>query len=99
MNIDLRFIINIGSREIDVRAGEVAKGIEDEKVLSDESDLLREGKDVQDGLTIIALGDKSSKECLGMVLQLSAVQGEVSSVHLFDNGSYGAVPQRKLLPC
>lgn len=94
--IDLRFIYDTDEDEYDVGAGEVARDNNDKKLIHDLGKLVREGKDVLDGLLHIVMDDKVAKDLSAWVIQISALQGEVASTHLAENGAYAAIPQGKL---
>lgn len=49
-----------------------------------------------DSLLNIALNKKTAKNTKAPIIQICGLQGEISSVHLSQNGLYFAVPQRKL---
>lgn len=80
MKIDFRFVVDVNEREIDVGAGEAASEVcTEEKIIHDEGKLVREGKDVVDGLIQYCI-DFSIDDLMGMVLQTS---GNLSNTLLF----------------
>lgn len=70
--IDMRFIFDHGDKEYDVATGELSKiFLDDQKLFSDEGKLVREGKEVLDGLLFSIVGKKADCEVGGWILQLS----------------------------
>ncbi|KAG1148352.1 hypothetical protein G6F37_005760 [Rhizopus arrhizus] len=94
--IDLRFIYDTEEDEYDVGAGEAAKTNNDDKLLQDLGKVIRESKDVLDGLLNIVMEDSIAKSLSAWFVQICGLQGEIASVHLAFNGLYVAVPQEKL---
>ncbi|KAG2235353.1 hypothetical protein INT48_004972, partial [Thamnidium elegans] len=94
--IDLRFIYDTEEDEYNVGAGEAAKTNDDDKLLHDLGKVIRESKDVLDGLLNIVMEDNIAKSLSAWFVQICGLQGEIASVHLAFNGLYVAIPQGKL---
>ncbi|EIE78595.1 hypothetical protein RO3G_03299 [Rhizopus delemar RA 99-880] len=78
--IDIRFVVDVGRKEIDVAVAEVAKNDSKDKTISDQEKLLREGKDIVDAEII--------KPCHAYLLQITCSDCIVSSILLGSNGLY-----------
>ncbi|KAI9321864.1 hypothetical protein BX666DRAFT_2023947 [Dichotomocladium elegans] len=97
--IDIRFVHNCPhtSRMIDIAAAEAAlDGSANDKIIKDNAKLLREGKDILDGLLNISLEQHAANAMMGIVIQLDGFQGAVSSIHLDQDGVYVALPRQRL---
>lgn len=53
--IDIRFVVDVGEKEVDLAAAEIAKDESKYKTIMDQGKLVREGKDIVDNLVDIAL--------------------------------------------
>ncbi|CAO3628966.1 unnamed protein product [Cunninghamella blakesleeana] len=67
-----------------------------DKIQRDLSKLVREGKDVLDGLLNIALNQDTAKGLSAWMIQICGLQGQISSLHLSHNGLYVTIPQFKI---
>ncbi|KAG0164538.1 hypothetical protein DFQ28_008362 [Apophysomyces sp. BC1034] len=97
--IDIRFVHNCHhtSKMIDVAAAEAAlDGSANDKTINDNAKLLREGKDILDKLLNTSLEQHAANAMMGVVIQLDGFQGEVSSIHLDQDGLYVALPRQRL---
>lgn len=95
--IDLRFIYDTEEDEYDAGAGEAAKmSNNDDKLLKDLGKVVRESKDVLDGLLNILMEDNIAKSLSTWFIQVCGLQGEIASVHLASNGLYVAIPQGEI---
>jgi hypothetical protein len=73
MKMDFRFIVDVDGKEIDVGAGEAASEVcSEEKIIHDEGKLVREGKDVLDGLIQYCI-NFSIDDLMGMIIQTSGI--------------------------
>ncbi|CAO3649660.1 unnamed protein product [Cunninghamella blakesleeana] len=95
--IDVRFIYDGEDDEYDIGVGELAIDSKEKKLYHDLGKLLREGKDVLDGMLRLIINEEQASTATAWVIQLCGLQGHVSSIHLTKNGLYVAVPQCKLL--
>ncbi|KAG1136280.1 hypothetical protein G6F37_012121 [Rhizopus arrhizus] len=69
--MDFRFVVDVDGKEIDVGAGEAASEVcSKEKIIHDEGKLVREGKDVLDGLIQYCI-NFSIDDLMGMIIQTS----------------------------
>ncbi|KAG2219646.1 hypothetical protein INT45_012347, partial [Circinella minor] len=94
--IDLRFIFDTEKVEYDVGAGESSREPVASKIFHDLGKLLREGKEVLDGILGCVLDDVTAERASGWIIQICGLQGQISSLHLIRNGLYVAIPQYKL---
>lgn len=95
--IDIRFLYDFNGNEYDVGAGEVSREVIDEaKVLHDKSMLLREGKDVLDGLLNTVIPEDDAKNAIGLTIQIKGLCAPVISVFLTSTGIYVAKPMLKI---
>lgn len=62
LKIDLRFIAHIEDPWKSFAAGEIARIRKDSKICSDQEKILREGKDILDGIANIALNIERRKQ-------------------------------------
>ena len=70
--IDCRFVHDYNGQEYDLGAGELSKHDPgDDKLFRDEGKLIREGKEVVDGLAYTLCGSSSDQEFIGWLLQLN----------------------------
>ncbi|KAI9491101.1 hypothetical protein BDB00DRAFT_746114, partial [Zychaea mexicana] len=93
--IDLRFIYDTEKVEYDVGAGEASMEPAAPKLFHDLGKLLREGKDVLDGILGCTLEDATAERASGWIIQICGLQGQISSLHLIRKGLYVAIPQYK----
>ncbi|KAI9484137.1 MAG: hypothetical protein EXX96DRAFT_166402 [Benjaminiella poitrasii] len=94
--IDMRFLYDTDEQEYDIGAGEAAKAYQEAKLVDDLSKLIRESKDVLDGLMNIVLDDHTANNLESWFLQICGLSAEIGSTHLAFDGLYVAVPQAKL---
>ncbi|KAI7856830.1 hypothetical protein BDC45DRAFT_533288 [Circinella umbellata] len=52
------------------------------KLFHDLGKLLREGKDVLDGILVCTLEDATAERATGWIIQICGLQGQISSLHL-----------------
>ncbi|KAG1167014.1 hypothetical protein G6F36_012724 [Rhizopus arrhizus] len=76
--IDIRFVVDVGRKEIDVAVAEVAKNDSKDKTISDQEKLLREGKDIVDAEII--------KPCHAYLLQITCSDCILKSAYEKDTG-------------
>ncbi|RCH80036.1 hypothetical protein CU098_006575, partial [Rhizopus stolonifer] len=92
----IRLKIGVNGKEIDVGAGEAASEVcSEEKIIHGEGKLVREGKDIVDGLVRYCI-DFSIDNLLGMIIQTSGLSGEISSVRIINPQIYIAIPCQKV---
>ena len=78
--IDCRFVHDYNGQEYDLGAGELSKHDPgDDKLFGDEGKLIREGKEVVDGLAYTLCGSLSDQEFKGWLLQLNGTCDRISS--------------------
>lgn len=95
--IDIRFIYDYNDIEYDVGAAEFGKEDADEdKILHDNSKLIREAKDVLDYMLNTIMTDNNAQKLAGYSLQLKGLSGQFTSTHLTPTGLYVTVPLFKL---
>ncbi|KAG0183928.1 hypothetical protein DFQ28_000460 [Apophysomyces sp. BC1034] len=98
--VDFRFIFDAKCGhgvELDVGAGEAARNNNDtSKLYKDLGKLLREGKDVVDGLLVNTLDEETVCRTGAWIIQIVGLHAEISSLHLAHDGLYVCVPQGKL---
>ncbi|KAL9542447.1 hypothetical protein MBANPS3_008605 [Mucor bainieri] len=94
--IDMRFLYDTDEHEYDIGAGEATKAYQEAKLVDDLSKLIRESKDVLDGLMNIVLDDHTANKLESWFLQICGLSAEIGSTHLAFDGLYVAVPQGKL---
>ncbi|OBZ81426.1 hypothetical protein A0J61_10526 [Choanephora cucurbitarum] len=95
--VDIRFIFDLEGKEYDVGAGEVARETADKaKILHDKSKLLREGKDVLDGILKAVIVEGNAQKAVGHAIQIKGLCAQVISVYLTNTGLYVAIPVFKI---
>ncbi|KAG1037115.1 hypothetical protein G6F43_012928 [Rhizopus delemar] len=95
--VDIRFIFDLDGKEYDVGAGEVARETADEaKILRDKSKLLREGKDVLDGILKAVIVESNAQKAIGHAIQIKGLCAQVISIYLTNTGLYVAIPVFKI---
>lgn len=95
--VDIRFIFDLDGKEHDVGAGEVARETADKsKILHDKSKLLREGKDVLDGILKTVIVESSAQKAVGHAIQIKGLCAQVISIYLTNTGLYVAIPVFKI---
>ncbi|KAF7720694.1 hypothetical protein EC973_006480 [Apophysomyces ossiformis] len=94
--IDIRFLFDENNEHYDVGAAEAAKNNDRIKILNDLGKLLREGKDILDGLYHVILDDKVVDSSSAWIIQLYGLQGQISSVHLTNWGLYVGIPRANI---
>ncbi|KAI8879252.1 hypothetical protein K501DRAFT_194012 [Backusella circina FSU 941] len=95
--VDIRFIFDLGGKEYDVVAGEVARETADKtKILHDKSKLFREGKDALDGILKAMIVESNAQKAIGHIIQIKRLCAQVISVYLTNNGLYVAVTVFKI---
>lgn len=94
--IDMRFLYDTDEHEYDIGAGEAARAYQEAKLEDDLSKLIRESKDVLDGLMNIVLDDHTANKLESWLLQICGLSAEIGSTHLASDGLYVVVPQAKL---
>ncbi|KAG2211113.1 hypothetical protein INT45_009765 [Circinella minor] len=95
--IDCRFVYDYNGQEYDLGVGELSKqNPGDDKLFGDEGKLIREGKEVVDGLASTLCGRSSDQEFKGWLLQLNGHNGELITIHMISPGLYVSIPQRSL---
>jgi hypothetical protein len=89
VKIDIRFLYDRNGNEYDVGAGEVVKEfIGETKILNDKSKLLREGKDVINGLLNTVIPEDDAKIAIGHIIQIKGLCAQVISVYVTSTGLY-----------
>lgn len=87
--IDFRILYDYYGNEIDLAAGEVAiNSLDEDKVVHDETKLLREAKDITDRHICSHLNKN-----YGWSVQICGLEGSIQTVHLDRIGFYVSVPQ------
>ncbi|CAO3588363.1 unnamed protein product [Absidia cylindrospora] len=99
--IDFRIILHHHHDEhhkgVDLAAGEAARNINESKIKMDHGKLARETKDVLDRLLLLTVDENLlSSPWKGIAIQVSGLQGQISSVHLHDSGLYVLCPISRL---
>lgn len=95
--VDIRFFYDFNGNEYDVGAGEAAKeAIDEAKILSDKSKLLREGKDVLDRMLNTVIPEDDAKKTIGHPIQIKGLCAQVISVYLNPTRLYIAKPLFKI---
>lgn len=90
--IDIRFVVDVDGKEIDLAAAEVAKDDSKKKTISDQGKLTREGKDVVDNLVdILSNSDQKSRQTY--LFQIASNTCIISTLDLACNGLYVATSQ------
>ncbi|OAC97554.1 hypothetical protein MUCCIDRAFT_168363 [Mucor lusitanicus CBS 277.49] len=88
--VDMRFVLDLNGAEVDVGAVECARALPSEdKLHHDETKLLKEGKDVVDGV-INRLHEVDLERVQGRIMQTAGLYGEISCVTLSAPGLYVA---------
>lgn len=90
--IDIRFVYDGQGDEYDVGT----KDNESNKLYHNLGKLVREGKDVLDGMLHAILNNEHANEASAWIIQICGLQGQTSSIHLVSDGLYVAIPQFKL---
>ncbi|KAI8889887.1 hypothetical protein K501DRAFT_266671 [Backusella circina FSU 941] len=67
-----------------------------DKLLHDLGKVIKESKDILDGLLNITMEESIAKSLSAWFEQICGLQGEIASVHFVFNGLYVAIPQGKL---
>ncbi|KAI9265574.1 hypothetical protein BY458DRAFT_417898, partial [Sporodiniella umbellata] len=88
--IDLRFVVDVNGKEIDLAAAEVAKDDSKSKTISDQGKLTREGKGTVDNLVGI-LSNTDQKPRRAYLFQIISNACIVSTLDIACNGLYVAV--------
>lgn len=79
--IDIRFVMDVDGKEIDLAAARVAKDVSKNKTMLDEGKLTREGKDIVDNLVdILSNIDLKSRQAY-LTLDLARVAGCMWQTH------------------
>ncbi|KAI7852316.1 hypothetical protein BDC45DRAFT_537539 [Circinella umbellata] len=95
--IDIQFLYDLNGNEYDVSAGEGAReAIDEAKILHDKSKLLREGKDVLDGILSTVIHEDNAKNVIGHAIQIKGLCAQVISIYLVSTGLYVAKPLFKI---
>lgn len=81
-------MVERGEEEIDVAVGECAKNNDDNKAISDNAKLFREGKDTIDGL--LNNLRNSNDEVITYIMQMAGPSCALPTMHLAANGLYAA---------
>ncbi|KAI8378914.1 hypothetical protein BD560DRAFT_307476, partial [Blakeslea trispora] len=84
---DIRFLVDVGRKEIDVAVAEVAKDDNKNKTISDQGKLSREGKDIIDNLVDIS-DVKIIKSRRAFLFQITGSEYIVSNISLVSNRLY-----------
>ncbi|ORX49897.1 hypothetical protein DM01DRAFT_1394088 [Hesseltinella vesiculosa] len=95
--IDARFVYHGDNLDVDLGAVEAAKDNECSKGHHDLGKLMREGKDVLDGLFFSMVGDDDVDKLSAWVIQLFGTQGQLASIHQTKKGLYFGVPRGDLI--
>ncbi|KAI9262849.1 hypothetical protein EDC94DRAFT_607577 [Helicostylum pulchrum] len=66
------------------------------RTLHDNSELLREGKDVLDGILNTVIPESDARKAIGHVVQIKGLCAQVISIYLTNTGMYVAVPIFKI---
>ncbi|GAA5807020.1 hypothetical protein MFLAVUS_000369 [Mucor flavus] len=91
--IDIRLLLDYEKYEIDLCAGDVAINSNDaDKLIHDRSKCLREAKEIVDHH--LEAGTKGN--VVGWILQIAGLEACLMSVHLYREGLYVAITQKKL---
>lgn len=91
--IDIRLLLDYEKYEIDLCAGEVAINSNDaDKLIHDRSKCLREAKEIVDH----HLEAGMKENVVGWTLQIAGLKACLMSVHLYREGLYVAITQKKL---
>lgn len=93
LKIDIRFIVDVDSKEIDVAVGYVVKDDNKEKPISDQGKISCEGKDIVDIVDV-----KIIKSCRAYLFQIFGSKCIVSSIYLGSNGLYVVLHQNDISP-
>ncbi|KAG0748566.1 hypothetical protein G6F62_006804 [Rhizopus arrhizus] len=89
--IDIRFVMDVDGKEIDLAAARVAKDVSKNKTMLDEGKLTREGKDIVDNLVdILSNIDLKSRQAY-LTLDLARVAGCLELRSIISNGRMGTV--------
>ncbi|KAF9910908.1 hypothetical protein BX616_010753 [Lobosporangium transversale] len=93
--IDSRIIIDVSRKgEIDIAAVEVAPNCQETKIFSDGAKVLREAKEIVNGLTKIFPDDENFlKNTIGYGVQIGNLSGSIFSLHLVAPKLYVAWPE------
>ncbi|CEP14977.1 hypothetical protein [Parasitella parasitica] len=90
--IDLRLLLRLNSRDIDICAGEIASHDGDSKIIDDEGKLNRESKDILDNLISI-IPQNQSNVSMGWSVQICGSSCFFGGIHLNPDGLYIKFPK------
>ncbi|KAF9947466.1 hypothetical protein BGZ72_010532 [Mortierella alpina] len=92
--IDARIVVDAGQDEIDLAAVEISKNMQMVKIFSDGAKVIREAKEVCDGLIrILPDDDDLLHNSIGFGIQIGGTAGTIFSVHLVAPKLYVAVKE------
>jgi hypothetical protein len=95
--IDLRVLVDIGKEELDLVCGEgCLQSAEDNKIISDRSKLLREGKEIEMGISEILDSSDRDLKSQAWCLQYIGKTCHFSTVHVTKHGYHVNIPQFSL---